>query len=200
MHKHSTTRPPARRRAIPTSRLFGSEHHLARLLLPGAIIATDPAPFCQTGGPTVPNDPDLSTPYRFSSLANKGAMVRLAIIGAAVLGVVGCFAFVAGWLSPHRLTQDRMIDTFEEVIGVYPGFRRNPAKGVCIAGYFESNGQGAAYRRPPSSSPDGCRSSAVSHSPAVSPICRIGRRRSRRQCAAWRSPSARRMARNGGRS
>ena len=24
----------------------------------------------------------------------------------------------------------------------YPGFRRNHAKGVCIAGYFESNGQG----------------------------------------------------------
>jgi catalase len=113
------------------------------LLLPGAIIATDPAPFCQTGGPTVPNDPDLSTPYRFSSLANKGAMVRLAMIGVAVLGVVGCFAFVAGGLSPARLTQDRMIDTFKEVNGAYPGFRRNHAKGVCIAGYFESNGQGS---------------------------------------------------------
>ena len=68
-------------------------------------------------------------------------MVRLAVIGAAVLGVVGCFAFVAGWLSPGRLTQARVIDTFQEVNGVWPGFRRNHAKGVCIAGYFDSNGR-----------------------------------------------------------
>src|SRR5258708_34628376 len=69
-------------------------------------------------------------------------LVRLAAIGAAVLAVVGCFAFVAGWLSPGRLTQARMIDGFEEVNGVHPGFRRNHAKGVCIAGAFDSNGQG----------------------------------------------------------
>lgn len=35
-----------------------------------------------------------------------------------------------------------MIDGFEEVNGVHPGFRRNHAKGVCIAGYFDSNGEG----------------------------------------------------------
>src|SRR5258708_12431707 len=69
-------------------------------------------------------------------------LVRLAAIGAAVLAVVGCFAFVAGWLSPGRLTQARVIDGFEEVNGVHPGFRRNHAKGVCIAGAFDSNGQG----------------------------------------------------------
>ncbi len=41
------------------------------------------------------------------------------------------------------MTQARLIDTFEQVNGIYSGFRRNHAKGVCIAGYFESNGQGA---------------------------------------------------------
>src|SRR5258708_18650826 len=35
-----------------------------------------------------------------------------------------------------------MIDTFEAVNGMHPGFRRNHAKGVCIAGIFEGNGQG----------------------------------------------------------
>jgi catalase len=90
----------------------------------------------------VPNDPTSSTPYRFSSLTDKGALARLALIGAAVLCVVAAFAFVAGWLSPGRLTQERIIDTFEEVNGVHSGFRRNHAKGVCIAGYFDSNGQG----------------------------------------------------------
>jgi catalase len=58
------------------------------------------------------------------------------------LALVGCFAYVGGWLSPHRLTQARMIDTFQEVNGDWPGFRRNHAKGVCIAGSFESNGRG----------------------------------------------------------
>ena len=86
----------------------------------------------------MPNDPSLPGPYRLSSLAGKGVLVRLAAIGAAVLAVVGCFAFVAGWLSPGRLTQARVIDGFEEVNGVHPGFRRNHAKGVCIAGAFDS--------------------------------------------------------------
>jgi catalase len=35
-----------------------------------------------------------------------------------------------------------MIDAFEQANGPHPGFRRNHAKGVCIAGTFESNGQG----------------------------------------------------------
>jgi catalase len=35
-----------------------------------------------------------------------------------------------------------MINTFEEVNGVHSGFRRNHAKGVCFAGFFESNGRG----------------------------------------------------------
>ena len=88
------------------------------------------------------NDPNLSTRYQLGSLANKGALARLALIGVAILAVVGCFAFVGGWLSPYRLTQARMIDRFEQVNGVWPGFRRNHAKGVCIAGYFNSNGEG----------------------------------------------------------
>src|SRR5271165_4420045 len=87
-------------------------------------------------------DPKSLTPYRLAALAEKGALIRLAMIGVAVLIVVACFAFVGGWLSPHRLTQARMIDGFEEVNGVFPGFRRNHAKGVCIAGYFDSNGEG----------------------------------------------------------
>jgi catalase len=40
-----------------------------------------------------------------------------------------------------------MIDTFEKVGGLHPGFRRNHAKGVCISGYFNSNGQGVALSK-----------------------------------------------------
>jgi catalase len=67
----------------------------------------------------------------------------LATIGVVVLAVVACFAYVAGWLSPARLSQARLIDRFQQVDGIHLGFRRNHAKGVCVTGSFESNGQGA---------------------------------------------------------
>jgi catalase len=35
-----------------------------------------------------------------------------------------------------------MINTFEQVNGPHPGFRRNHAKGIRVSGYFESNGRG----------------------------------------------------------
>ena len=88
-------------------------------------------------------DPAASSQrYRLPSLTDKGALARLAAIGASVLAIAVCFAFVGGWLSPGRLGEARFIDRFEQVNGVHPGFRRNHAKGVCIAGSFESNGQG----------------------------------------------------------
>jgi catalase len=91
----------------------------------------------------VPSNPKASTRYQLRSLAEMTALAKLALIGACILAVVGCFAFVGGWFSPNRLTQARMIDRFEQVDGVWPGFRRNHAKGVCIAGDFNSNGGGA---------------------------------------------------------
>jgi catalase len=91
----------------------------------------------------LPDDPEPATHYRLPSLSDKGSLGKLALIGAILAAVAGCFAYVGGWLSPLRLTPDRMIDGFEEVAGLHPGFRRNHAKGVCVAGFFESNGEGA---------------------------------------------------------
>ncbi|MFM0737528.1 catalase family peroxidase [Paraburkholderia xenovorans] len=69
---------------------------------------------------------------------------RLAAIGAVVLALAGGFAYTAGWLTSARLTAPRLIDTFEKVAGKpHPGFRRNHAKGLCVSGYFDSNGDGA---------------------------------------------------------
>jgi len=67
---------------------------------------------------------------------------RLALVAAIVLSVGAGFLYVAGWLSPQRLTPARLIDTFERINGPHPGFRRNHAKGVSISGYFEANGAG----------------------------------------------------------
>lgn len=95
----------------------------------------------------MPDDPTASRRYRLSSLTGKDALARLAAIGVTVLLVAACFVYVAGWLMPARLSQARFIDRFEQVNGVHPGFRRNHAKGVCVTGTFESNGQGVRLSR-----------------------------------------------------
>ncbi|RKF39479.1 catalase family peroxidase [Paraburkholderia fungorum] len=86
--------------------------------------------------PSVPNAGPLCVPC------------RLAAIGAVVAALAGGFAYTAGWLTPARLTAPRFINTFEAVAGQpHPGYRRNHAKGLCVEGYFDSNGNGAALSR-----------------------------------------------------
>jgi catalase len=67
---------------------------------------------------------------------------RLLVIGAVIALTALAFAYVGGWLSPHRLSPARMIAAFQELNGPHPGFRRNHAKGLCVTGYFDSNGAG----------------------------------------------------------
>ena len=51
--------------------------------------------------------------------------------------------WVEGTMSHHlKLTPDRFVDRFEQINGVHSGFRRNHAKGLGVAGSFESNGNG----------------------------------------------------------
>jgi catalase len=76
-----------------------------------------------------------------------GEIGKLAAIGGVVLATGGAFAYVAGALTPQRLTSNRVIDTFENTGGVHAGYRRNHAKGVCFAGYFEGNGQASRLSR-----------------------------------------------------
>jgi len=82
-----------------------------------------------------------------SDLPKSNLIIRLAAIGAVLAAIVALFAYAGGWLTPKRLTPASMIDTFEKVNGPHPGFRRNHAKGVCITGYFDSNGNGVALSK-----------------------------------------------------
>ena len=77
-----------------------------------------------------------------ASLTGGETFGRVAGVGVLLLGVVAAFFYVGGWFSPHALTQARFVDGFEKANGVHEGFRRNHAKGVCVTGYFESNGKG----------------------------------------------------------
>jgi catalase len=80
-------------------------------------------------------------------LTPVGRLARLALIGVMMLIVIMLFAYVGGWLSPSRLTQSRMIAGFQEANGPHAGFRRNHAKGLCVAGWFDSSGQAAEWSK-----------------------------------------------------
>jgi catalase len=75
-------------------------------------------------------------------LGTAGTLFRFALIGVALAAVAGTFAYLGGWFSPNELTPARFTDAFEQVSGVHPSFRRNHARGVGVAGSFESNGNG----------------------------------------------------------
>lgn len=86
--------------------------------------------------------PDSSMPW-------PRQLARLSLIALGVAALAGSFAYVGGWLTPQRLSPQRVIDTFEANAGVYPGYRRAHSKGLCLAGYFESSGQAASLSRAP---------------------------------------------------
>jgi catalase len=74
-----------------------------------------------------------------------------AVIALTLVIVTGSFAWVAGWIwwpgTQRTLTAPMLINAFEADTRPHPGFRRNHAKGVCISGHFESNGNGVALSR-----------------------------------------------------
>jgi catalase len=80
-------------------------------------------------------------------MSPRALMLRLAGIGAVLGATAGTFAYAGGWLSPGRLTPARVVDRFEQVNGPHPGFRRNHAKGLCVAGAFAGNGAGVRLSR-----------------------------------------------------
>lgn len=80
-------------------------------------------------------------------LSGIARLLRLGAIGVVVAAAAGVFAWVNGTLDPRRLTPARVVDTFEYNNGEHPGYRRNHPKGVCVSGYFQSNGAAAALSR-----------------------------------------------------
>lgn len=89
------------------------------------------------------SESDQSSPPTPAKLSKGSQSLRLAAIGVIIAGIAVLFAYAGGWLTPNRLTPRSIINTFEHLNGSHPGFRRNHAKGVCVRGYFESNGKGA---------------------------------------------------------
>ena len=90
----------------------------------------------------MPSDATPSTENQPAPLSLSSTLARLAGIGVVILCVVAGFLYLGGWFNPHELTPARFVNGFEEVFGIHSGFRRNHAKGVCVSGFFDSNGNG----------------------------------------------------------
>ncbi|WP_115717587.1 catalase family peroxidase [Gallaecimonas mangrovi] len=84
----------------------------------------------------------------FSSTWQRWAIIALAVAIPALV-----FAYVAGWLAPQRLTPGKFVNQLETDGGVHPGMRRNHTKGLCVSGYFVSNGNGERLSSAPLFSP-----------------------------------------------
>ena len=83
-----------------------------------------------------------------SSQSPTRSVVGSLVLIAAVIGVgAAAFAYTAGWLSPQRLTPDKLVDALAPPTGVVLGHRRNHAKGICFTGVFEANGAGSALSK-----------------------------------------------------
>ena len=95
----------------------------------------------------MPEDRSRDGPAAKGALTSGDVLLRLGAIGAAMLLAAVAFAYVGGWLSPGRLTQDRMAAALQEANGIHPGFRLNHAKGLCASGWFDSNGQASALSK-----------------------------------------------------
>src|ERR1700756_4780983 len=80
-------------------------------------------------------------------LTRASLIRRFTVIAIVIGGIAVLFVYAGGWLTPNALTPASMINTFQKVNGLHPGFRRNHAKGVCVSGYFESNGRAVALSK-----------------------------------------------------
>jgi catalase len=74
----------------------------------------------------------------------RSAFGSLALIAIVVACGAAAFAYTAGWLTPQRLTSEKLVEALAPPGGPALGHRRNHAKGICFTGVFESNGAGSA--------------------------------------------------------
>ncbi|RRA49597.1 catalase family peroxidase [Acidipila sp. EB88] len=68
-------------------------------------------------------------------------------IAAVVAVAATAFAYTAGWLSPHRITPQRVVTALQPPAGPALGHRRNHIKGICFTGTFTANGAGSALSK-----------------------------------------------------
>jgi len=93
--------------------------------------------------------PRFRTPGWGGALIDRrAALLGLAAVGGFLAVDIGAVLYAGGWVGGGgRLTPQTFLDGFQQVNGTHPGFRKNHAKGVVVAGHFDSNGSGAELTR-----------------------------------------------------
>ena len=86
--------------------------------------------------------PEHSRDSEFAHLRRRDVLRGVAAVGSFLAADMGALLYANRWVGPARLTPQVFIDGFTKVFGRHPGFRKNHAKGVAVAGYFNSNGDG----------------------------------------------------------
>nr|WP_233268280.1 catalase family peroxidase [Pantoea sp. BAV 3049] len=74
-------------------------------------------------------------------------LLRFALVGGIPILLAILFLWAGGWLSPQRLTAGKLVDTLQSGPGEKPGFRRNHAKGLCVIGEFDANGNASVLSK-----------------------------------------------------
>jgi catalase len=71
----------------------------------------------------------------------------LGLIAVVIAAGAAGFAYTAGWLTPGRLTPEKLLEALAPAEGPALGHRRNHAKGICFTGVFDASGAGAELSR-----------------------------------------------------
>ena len=62
------------------------------------------------------NDPKAAVEAERRRLGTAAVLARFALVGVALVGVAGTFAYLGGWFTPHELTPARFVDGFESLL------------------------------------------------------------------------------------
>jgi catalase len=81
-------------------------------------------------------------------LDRRSVLLGFGAVAAFLAVDLGGVAYANKWIGPRvELTRQAFIDRFRAVFGEHPGFRKNHAKGIAVAGHFDSNGNGRELSR-----------------------------------------------------
>lgn len=76
-------------------------------------------------------------------VSRRSLLIGVGAVTAFLAVDLGAVAYAGNWIGGDRFTRQAIIDRFQSIFGVHPGFRRNHAKGVAVSGRFESTGSGS---------------------------------------------------------
>jgi catalase len=74
--------------------------------------------------------------------ARRDLLRGAAVVGAFLAADAAALLAAFNWIGPKRLTPPAFLDAFNNAFGRHHGYRTNHAKGVSVAGWFDSNGNG----------------------------------------------------------